>query len=79
MQVKEDQKVRRSEGRQIEADRKSCLITRALERHPGQTISYCGEAKCWDDCFTEEDGLGLALWYNVGKDTRVVAEKYITA
>ena len=77
--MKEGQKVRKSEGRQIEAERKSRLLTRAAQRHPGEIISYCGEANNWDDCFTEEDGLGLALWYNVGKDTRIVAEKHITA
>lgn len=56
-------------------ERKLRLITRATQRHPSQIISFCGDAECWDDCFTEEEATGLVFWYNVGKDTRVVAEK----
>ena len=50
------------------------LLTRATLRHPGEALSFCGQAKTWDECFTIEPGL-LVLWYNVGKDTRSIAEK----
>lgn len=53
------------------------LLTRAAQRHPKEGISFSGNATCWDDCFTIDLGL-LMLWYNVGKDTRSIAEK-ITA
>jgi len=56
-------------------ERKLRLITKATQRHPGRIISLCGDAECWDDCFTEEKTTGLVFWYNVGKDTRAIAEK----
>jgi len=58
----------------ISAERKLGLLTRAANRHPKEGISFCGQATCWDECFTVELGL-LVFWYNVGKDTRGIAEK----
>ena len=37
-------------------------------------ISKCGNAKTWDDCFTDENGEVL-FWFNVGKDTHMISEK----
>ena len=51
---------------------KSILAARAIERHPGKILTYCGSKKCWDDCFTImnfKDKEKLVFWYNVGKGT----------
>jgi len=47
---------------------KKMLKLEAEEDHPGKEITYCGNGKNWDDCFTVL-GNKFIFWYNVGKNT----------
>jgi len=51
---------------------KVSLMRKAVEQYG--KISKCGNAKTWDDCFTDENGEVL-FWFNVGKDTHMISEK----
>lgn len=47
---------------------KKILISQAIKKNPGQLLSFCGEEKSWDDCFTIEDIKNeptLVFWYNL--------------
>ncbi len=47
---------------------KPILAARAIERHPGKMLTYCGSKKCWNDCFTIINNK-LVFWYNIGEGT----------
>lgn len=40
------------------------LIAKALKRHPGKILKYCGSKTNWEDCFTIIKG-ELFFWYNL--------------
>lgn len=40
------------------------LIQKALKRHPGKILKYCGNKTNWKDCFTIV-GKELIFWYNL--------------
>lgn len=51
----------------IESAKKTLQI-KALHKHPGIMISYCGSKTNWNDCFTEVELNGkkeLVFWYNL--------------
>lgn len=54
--------------------RKQRLIDEAIQRHPGQDLTPCSNVRSLSECFTDDTG-ALIFWYNVGKDTRAIAEK----
>jgi len=64
----------KTEVRNIAPWRKLRLITRAIQRHPGEEISFYGKATCWDECFTLDNNNPLTFRYNVGKDARAIEE-----
>jgi len=35
-------------------------------------ITFCGKAKCWEECFTIIRDNRLMFWFNVGKDTKAL-------
>lgn len=47
-------------------------MRKAVEKYGN--ISFCGNAKTWDECFTDENG-EVMFWFNVGKDTHMISEK----
>lgn len=49
---------------------KALLLKEARARYGN--IRFCGDATNWDDCLTIEFG-ALHLWFNVGKDTRMIS------
>ena len=51
---------------------KASLMRKAVEKYGN--ISFCGNAKTWDECFTDENG-EVMFWFNVGKDTHMISEK----
>ena len=40
------------------------LIAKALKRHPGKILKYCGSKTNWEDCFTIFENK-LIFWYNL--------------
>jgi hypothetical protein len=51
---------------------KDMLMQKAIHKHPGKTLTYCGSKQNWDDCFTINNDQ-LILWYNVEGNTHVEA------
>jgi len=54
--------------------RKQRLVDQAIRRHPGQDLAPCKNVKTLGQCFPDDTG-ALVFWYNVGEDTRAIAEK----
>jgi len=42
---------------------KDILMRRAVKSYLGQNLTYCGDKKNWDECFTVDE-TELSIWFN---------------